>query len=316
MAFTGKLAKVVAVTTAIGTISLAGVVYKSKQGDIQGFIDGLKQKALAWQTQSNKNKQAYDNLKAQYDEVIRLLGLDANASFDEIKAKIENLVKNTDVAGIDQTNAILKSIADSLGVTLTKDENGLYNPQPIYDELANLQTSLDNLQSALGDTTTDEDGNITININKNANGTETYSDDMTLTQKINYLIGQINKANSEQVEIRTYASEANEAVADVTSADKAIPDKAIPNEETPLAKFERVLRANASGISDDVVNALVNDHDNYRLHGEYGVARKTGDNTWEFDNEYSANLPAMGSAEWNSIRQAYVDAFGNDAFVY
>ena len=75
MAFTGKLAKVVAVTTAIGAISLAGVAYTSKQGDIQGFIDGLKQKALAWQSQSNKNKQAYDNLKAQYDNIIELLGL-------------------------------------------------------------------------------------------------------------------------------------------------------------------------------------------------------------------------------------------------
>lgn len=76
-----------------------------------------------------------------------------------------------------------------------------------------------------------------------------------------------------------------------------------------LAEFEQALRDNAKGISNNAVNALVNDHDNYRLHKNGYVVKKNSDGTWGYNSEYST-LPTKGSTAWNNIKKAYIAVFG------
>ena len=78
-----------------------------------------------------------------------------------------------------------------------------------------------------------------------------------------------------------------------------------------LAEFEQVLRANATkGISNETINALVNDHDNYRLHANAYVAKKQADGTWVYDSGNSGYIPSKGSTAWNNIKKAYIAVFG------
>ena len=244
-----KLAKVVAITGAIGAIS-CGVYYASQSEGIQSAIDSLKAKAEAWKKQAGINKAQYnamksdyDTLKANYDAVLEILGIDGAQDIETIKQKVQDIYNNADATGIEGTNNTLKAIAKALGVELTdadKNANGVYKTDKIMEELRKLDDELDDLQTALGNVTTDENGNITITINKNSSwkvpkvdsdgnvvkdseGNTVYedvqySDDMSLSEKINFLIGQINKANDDQVKLKEYAEEANTAV-DNASAD-------------------------------------------------------------------------------------------------
>ena len=241
-----KLAKVVAITGAIGAIS-CGVYYASQSEGIQSAIDSLKAKAEAWKKQAGINKAQYnamksdyDTLKANYDAVLEILGIDGAEDIETIKQKVQDIYNNADATGIEGTNNTLKAIAKALGVKLTdadKNANGVYKTDKIMEELRKLDDELDNLQTALGNVTTDENGNITITINKNSSwkvpkvdndgnvvkdseGNTVYeevqySDNMSLSEKINFLIGQINKANDDQVKLKKYAED---AVADIDEA--------------------------------------------------------------------------------------------------
>lgn len=244
-----KLAKVVAITGAIGAIS-CGVYYASQSDGIQSAIDSLKAKAEAWKKQAGINKAQYnamksdyDTLKANYDAILGILNIDGAQDIEVIKQKVQDIYNNADATGIEGTNSTLKAIADALGVKLTdadKNTNGVYKTDKIIAELNQLDDELNNLQTALGNVTTDENGNITITINKNSSWKVPkvdndgnvvkdsegktvyedvqYSDDMSLSEKINFLIGQINKANDDQLKLKEYAEKANTAV-DNASAD-------------------------------------------------------------------------------------------------
>ena len=227
MANLTKLAKTGAVLTLIGAISLTGVSYVSQAGGINKVIEQLKARALGWKDVAEHNKAEYNKLKAVYDEMLKLLGLQEGATYEQIKNKIDDLVKNADVAGIDNVNDLLYELATSLGVQdqLVKNEStGVYDPQPIYEALRTMEDNLDQAIEKIGDT---EKG-----INKEASGDVTYSDDMTLVEKINYLIAQINNANSDQVAIKNNADEALEAVTEATEADKVTSPVEKPKDET------------------------------------------------------------------------------------
>ena len=78
-----------------------------------------------------------------------------------------------------------------------------------------------------------------------------------------------------------------------------------------LAEFEQVLRDNATkGITNKTINALVNDHDNYRLHANAYVVKKQADGTWVYDSGNSGYIPSKGSTAWNNIKKAYIAVFG------
>ena len=228
-----KLARITAVVGTIGAISLVGVRYASQSTDIQSIIDSLKAKALDWKNQAglnkaelNKKTEEYNTLKANYDAVLEILGIDGAQDIEVIKQKVQDIYNNADATGIEGTNNTLKAIANALGVELTdadKNTNGVYKTDKIIEELGKLDDELDKLDEALGD--------LAINLES---GDMEYSDEMTLTQKINYLIGQINKANDDQTKLKTYADKANEAV-DEASADYVVENKG--NEgETESAK--------------------------------------------------------------------------------
>ena len=229
MANLTKLAKTGAVLTLIGAISLTGVSYVSKAGGINEVIEQLKERALGWKNVAEHNKAEYNKLKAVYDDMLKLLGLQEGASYEQIKAKIDDLVKNADVAGIDNVNDLLYELATSLGVQdqLVKNEStGVYDPQPIYEALRTMEDNLDQAIEKIGNPSDENKG-----INKEASGDVTYRDDMTLVEKINYLIAQINNANSDQVAIKTTADEALEAVTEATEADKVTSPVEKPKDE-------------------------------------------------------------------------------------
>ena len=215
-----KLARITAVVGTIGAISLVGVRYASQSPDIQSIIDSLKAKALDWKNQAglnkaelNKKTEEYNTLKANYDAVLEILGIDGAQDIEVIKQKVQDIYNNADATGIEGTNNTLKAIANALGVELTdadKNTNGVYKTDKIIEELGKLDDELDKLDEALGD--------LAINLDS---GDMEYSDEMTLTQKINYLIGQINKANDDQTKLKTYADEADKAV-DEASADYVV----------------------------------------------------------------------------------------------
>ena len=218
-----KLARITAVVGAVGAISLVGVRYASQSADIQSIIDSLKAKALDWKNQAglnkaelNKKTEEYNTLKANYDAVLEILGIDGAQDIEVIKQKVQDIYNNANATGIEGTNNTLKAIANALGVELTdadKNANGVYKTDKIIEELGKLDDELDKLDEALGD--------LAINLDS---GDMEYSDEMTLTQKINYLIGQINKANDDQTKLKTYADKANEAV-DEANGDYVVENK-------------------------------------------------------------------------------------------
>ena len=240
-----KLAKGGLIVGLLGAIAVGSVAYESKGTDIKGFIDDLRAKALEWKGVAEQNKAEYNKLKAVYDEMLKLLSLDEGATYEQIVARIENVVKNTDVAGIDNTNNLLEAIADSLGVKdqLVKDENGVYNPQPIYDALKTLEDDLDTAIAKIGDTKK--------GIDTNAKGKITYREDMTLVEKINYLIAQVNNANDDQIAIKEYA---NEAVNGKTNESGEVVKEAIASptdEDKVTSPVEKTEPSNPGDVASD-----------------------------------------------------------------
>ena len=251
-----KLARITAVVGTIGAISLVGVKYASQDTGIQSAIDSLKAKALDWKNQAglnkaelNKKTEEYNTLKANYDAVLEILGIDGAQDIEVIKQKVQDIYNNASATGIEGTNNTLKAIANALGVELTdadKNTNGVYKTDKIIEELGKLDDELDKLDEALGD--------LAINLES---GDMEYSDDMTLTEKINYLIGQINKANDDQTKLKTYADEADKAV------DEANGDYVVEN------KDEASSESNPGGVQGDAkAEAYANLSDNAKLFAD------------------------------------------------
>ena len=148
-----KLARITAVVGAVGAISLVGVRYASQSTDIQSIIDSLKAKALDWKNQAglnkaelNKKTEEYNTLKANYDAVLEILGIDGAQDIEVIKQKVQDIYNNASATGIEGTNNTLKAIANALGVELTdadKNTNGVYKTDKIIEELGKLDDELD-----------------------------------------------------------------------------------------------------------------------------------------------------------------------------
>ena len=182
-----KLARITAVVGKIGAISLVGVKYASTDTGIQSAINSLKEKALGWKNQAglnkaelNKKTEEYNTLKAKYDAVLGILNIDGEQDIETIKQKVQDIYNNADATGIEGTNNTLKSIAEALGVELTDADkvDGVYGTKKIMDELTELDTKLDELETDLDILALIFDS-----------GFIEYRDVMTLTQKINYLLG-------------------------------------------------------------------------------------------------------------------------------
>lgn len=212
-----KLARVIGLGTLVGALSLGGVFYASEYDSIEEAILALRLKAEGWQKQAGLNKaelnemtDKYNTLEANYKAVLDILNIQDGSDIEEVKAKVEEIYKNATSTGIEGTNIMLEAIAEALGVELTdsdKNANGVYTTDKILAELGKLDDELDKLEEAIGD----------LSVNLEAGDME-YSDDMSLTEKINYLIGQINLANDEQDTIKKLAedtlAEVEEASAD------------------------------------------------------------------------------------------------------
>ena len=272
-----KLARITAVVGAIGAISLVGVRYASQSTDIQSIIDSLKAKALDWKNQAglnkaelNKKTEEYNTLKANYDAVLEILGIDGAQDIEVIKQKVQDIYNNASATGIEGTNNTLKAIAQALGVELTeadKNANGVYKTDKIIEELGKLDDELDKLDEALGD--------LAINLES---GDMEYSDEMTLTQKINYLIGQINKANDDQTKLKTYADEADKAV-DEASADYVVENKDENKGDTESAKDPEQTKTPKQQAWDAFVASLSNFNEATRTNianGTWSVSRRDG----------------------------------------
>ena len=211
----GKLAKIATITTAIGAITVTGVVYQSNKDQIENYMASLKNKALAWKSIAGQNKEKLEGLQEKYNSILTYLNtllpedgkLQDGATVEQIQQAINSIKENAQQSGStekDETwktnyNDVLEQLAGYLGITIEKGEDGLYPTQPIYDELKDLSTALNNLETALGDLGID-------GAEGNAEG--------SLTDKINYLINQINLANKDQNDLLKTAKQYDDLVSE------------------------------------------------------------------------------------------------------
>ena len=213
----GKLAKIATITGTIGAITVTGVVYHSNKDQIANYMASLKNKALAWKSIAGQNREKLENLQEKYNSILTYLNtllpegskLQDGATVEQIQEAINSIKQDAEQSGStekDETwkenyNAVLEQLAGYLGITIEKGEDGLYPTQPIYDELKDLSTALENLETALGDLGVDgKEGN--------AEG--------SLTDKINYLINQINLANADQNDLLKTAQQYDSLVSEAS----------------------------------------------------------------------------------------------------
>ena len=213
----GKLAKIATITTAIGAITVTGVVYNSNKDQIENYMASLKNKALAWKSIAGQNREKLEGLQEKYNSILTYLNtllpedgkLQDGATVEQIQEAINSIKQDAEQSGStekDETwkenyNAVLEQLAGYLGITIEKGEDGLYPTQPIYDELKDLSTALENLETALGDLGID-------GAEGNAEG--------SLTDKINYLINQINLANKDQSDLLKTAKQYDDLVSEAS----------------------------------------------------------------------------------------------------
>ena len=213
----GKLAKIATITTAIGAITVTGVVYNSNKDQIENYMASLKNKALAWKSIAGQNREKLEGLQEKYNSILTYLNtllpedgkLQDGATVEQIQQAIDSIKQDAEQSGStekDETwkenyNAVLEQLAGYLGITIEKGEDGLYPTQPIYDELKDLSTALENLETALGDLGID-------GAEGNAEG--------SLTDKINYLINQINLANKDQNDLLKTAKQYDDLVSEAS----------------------------------------------------------------------------------------------------
>ena len=161
----GKLAKIATITTAIGAITVTGVVYNSNKDQIENYMASLKNKALAWKSIAGQNREKLENLQGKYNSILTYLNtllpegskLQDGATVEQIQEAINSIKQDAEQSGStekDETwktnyNDVLEQLAGYLGITIEKGEDGLYPTQPIYDELKDLSTALENLETAL-----------------------------------------------------------------------------------------------------------------------------------------------------------------------
>ena len=211
----GKLAKIATITGTIGAITVTGVVYNSNKDQIENYMASLKNKALAWKSIAGQNREKLEGLQEKYNSIVTYLNtllpedgkLQDGATVEQIQQAINSIKQDAEQSGStekDETwkenyNAVLEQLAGYLGITIEKGEDGLYPTQPIYDELKDLSKALENLEKALGDLGVDgKEGN--------AEG--------SLTDKINYLINQINLANKDQSDLLKTAKQYDDLVSE------------------------------------------------------------------------------------------------------
>ena len=213
----GKLAKIATITGTIGAITVTGVVYQSNKDQIENYMASLKNKALAWKSIAGQNREKLEGLQEKYNSILTYLNtllpedgkLQDGATVEQIQEAINSIKQNAQQSGStekDETwktnyNAVLEQLAGYLGITIEKGEDGLYPTQPIYDELKDLSTALENLETALGDLGID-------GAEGNAEG--------SLTDKINYLINQINLANKDQSDLLKTAKQYDDLVSEAS----------------------------------------------------------------------------------------------------
>ena len=248
----GKLAKIATITTAIGAITVTGVVYNSNKDQIENYMASLKNKALAWKSIAGQNREKLEGLQEKYNSILTYLNtllpedgkLQDGATVEQIQEAINSIKQDAEQSGStekDETwkenyNAVLEQLAGYLGITLTKGEDGLYPTQPIYDELKDLSTAVENLETALGDLGVDgEEGN--------AEG--------SLTDKINYLINQINLANKDQSDLLKTAKQYDDLVSEASEDYIATLKYAVT-----FKKGEPIKASGSADISDSFKSTL------------------------------------------------------------
>ena len=207
----GKIAKIITVSTAVGAISIAGIAYNSNKEAILEQINQLKKKATDWQKQAGDNKYELQQQQEKYASIIKTLkdklGLELgdNPTVEEIASALESYVGDANSkTDVDTYNTAISSIATALGLELTdedKDSNGMYDYTVITNELQGLDQAITDLETALKDEDViDKTGQTVGDING------------SIVDKINYLINQIQTANTDQTEILTVAEEANNSI--------------------------------------------------------------------------------------------------------
>ena len=207
----GKIAKIITVSTAVGAISIAGIAYNSNKEAILEQINQLKKKATDWQKQAGDNKYELQQQQEKYASIIKTLkdklGLELgdNPTVEEIASALESYVGDANSkTDVDTYNTAISSIATALGLELTdedKDSNGMYDYTVITNELQGLDQAITDLETALKDEDViDKTGQTVGDING------------SIVDKINYLINQIQTANTDQTDILKVATEANNSV--------------------------------------------------------------------------------------------------------
>ena len=207
----GKIAKIITVSTAVGAISIAGIAYNSNKEAILEQINQLKKKATDWQKQAGDNKYELQQQQEKYASIIKTLKdklgleLEDGATVEQIASALESYVGDANSkTDVDTYNTAISSIATALGLELTdedKDSNGMYDYTVITNELQGLDQAITDLETALKDEDViDKTGQTVGDING------------SIVDKINYLINQIQTANTDQTEIPTVAEEANNSV--------------------------------------------------------------------------------------------------------
>ena len=207
----GKIAKIITVSTAVGAISIAGIAYNSNKEAILEQINQLKKKATDWQKQAGDNKYELQQQQEKYASIIKTLkdklGLELgdNPTVEQIASALESYVGDANSkTDVDTYNTAISSIATALGLELTdanKDDNGMYDYTVITNELQGLDQAITDLETALKDEDViDKTGQTVGDING------------SIVDKINYLINQIQTANTDQTDILKVATEANNSV--------------------------------------------------------------------------------------------------------
>ena len=207
----GKIAKIITVSTAVGAISIAGIAYNSNKEAILEQINQLKKKATDWQKQAGDNKYELQQQQEKYASIIKTLKeklgleLEDGATVEQIASALESYVGDANSkTDVDTYNTAISSIATALGLELTdedKDDNGMYDYTVITKELQGLDQAITDLETALKDEDViDKTGQTVGDING------------SIVDKINYLINQIQTANTDQTDILKVATEANNSV--------------------------------------------------------------------------------------------------------
>ena len=192
----GKIAKIITVSTAVGAISIAGIAYNSNKEAILEQINQLKKKATDWQKQAGDNKYELQQQQEKYASIIKTLKdklgleLEDGATVEQIASALQSYVEtNSSKTDVDTYNTAISSIATALGLELTdedKDSNGMYDYTVITNELQGLDQAITDLETALKDEDViDKTGQTVGDING------------SIVDKINYLINQIQTANTD-----------------------------------------------------------------------------------------------------------------------